>query len=194
MSHFPQEQDKLYKKIYGGISWPGQRPGFICIMGELRQQGPNRFVLLDEFEDFDTGELISRAGAFDVYYRPEKWLSGELDKATKKLLIEFNKGLDPRQPGRRLKISPSRIKALEDDVFRYCFPKLRKSTGPNGELDISKGKMLLNYMSLPQDNEISAIKFGDYPSIEAAIFCITDLEAVESQRQYDKTDNEYAII
>jgi len=196
IEHFPDEQDKFFKRIFGGISFSGERPGFICIIGELRQPGANRFILLDEFESFDSEALIRRAGAFDVYYRPEKWLSGELDKATNKLLLEFNKGLDPRQVGRHLRIIPSRIKGLEDELFKYCFPKLRKMIGPQGDLDISKAKLLLNYMSLPQDSEIGGIKFGDYPAIEAAIFCINDLEVAGdiSGKQYDTVDNEYRMI
>ena len=68
--------------------------------------------------------------------------------------------------------------------------------GRQGEFDISKGKLLLNYLSIIQDAEISTIKPGDYPSIEAAIYCISDLEAAGSKsgKQYSKVFNDYQRI
>jgi hypothetical protein len=191
---FPREQDKLYRKIYGGISFSGERPGYICIVGELRQPVSHRFVLLDEAETFDTEQLIAKAGAFDFFYKPERWLSGELDKATRKLLIEFNKQPDDRKGSRKLRIVPSRLKGLDDQLFRYVYPKLKRMTGQEGELDISKGKLLLNYMSLPQDSEIATIKHGEFPSIESLAFAITDLEVSGSAKKHAKCMNDYKRI
>ena len=175
MNHFPHDQDILYRKIVGGISFPGARPGFIVIVGELKIPIDRKFILLDEFETFDTEVLISRAAALDLFYKPERWSSGEIDKATTKMLSESNRGIS--QPGaRRLRIIPSRIVGLEDEMFRYVYPKLKRMTGPEGELDISKGKMILNYMSLPQDSEVGTVRFGDFPAIESLCFCAMELE------------------
>lgn len=191
IEHFPHSEDLKYRKIVGGISFPGIRPGFIVIVGELRQVTDRKFILLDEYESFDVENLIVRAAALDLYYKPEKWVSGELDKATTKLLMENNRQLS--QPGsRRLRIVPSRIVGLEDEMFRYVYPKLKKIAGENGELDISKGKMLLNYLSLPQDSEISTVRLGDYPSIEALCFATMELaEDVKhtSTSRFAKHDN-----
>ena len=193
--HFPDEQDKLYKRIYGGISFSGTRPGYICLVGELRQQADPRFILLDEAENFDSGQLIAKAAALDFYYKPEIWLSGETDKAVSKLLIEHNQQRDPTKPSRELTIIPSRIMGLEKDLFKYCLPKLKRQIGPQGELDISKGKLLLGYLSIIQDSEISQIKVGDYPSAEAAIYCISDLEMAEQAGQQETSvDNSYEMI
>jgi len=175
MNHFPHDQDILYRKIVGGISFPGTKPGFIVIVGELKQPNDRKFILFDEYESFDVENLIIRAFALDLYYKPEKWVSGELDKATTKLLMENNRQIS--QPGaRRLRIVPSRIVGLENEMFRYVYPKLKRMTGENGELDISKGKMILNYMSLPQDSEVGTVRFGDYPAIESLCFCAMELE------------------
>lgn len=180
--HFPNEQDQLYKRIYGGIGWPGARPGYICIIGELRQPKEHQFILLDEAENFDIESLIARAAALDLYFKPERWFSGEIDKATQKLLTETNK-LPEKIPGSRpIRIIPSRLNSLEDEVFRYVYPKLKRMTGHGGHLDISKGKLLLNYMSLPQDSEISTIKLGEYPSIECLAYVALELEKSKSDK------------
>jgi hypothetical protein len=194
--HFSHEQDRLYKRVFAGISWPLTRPGYICIIAELIQPTEHLYNLLDEYEDFDYEQLISRAGALDYFYRPEKWLSGELDKATKKLLLEANKQPDHRLGSRKLKILPSRLKGLGDELFRYVYPRLKRMSGPEGELDISKGKLLLNYMSLPQDNEIATIGYGDFPAIESLAYAVMELEesGKAGQKRYDKVNNSYTRI
>lgn len=192
---FPREFDKLYSRIYGGISWPGKRPGYICIVGERRRPGEEKFVLLDENEDFDTEQLIAMAGGMDYYYKPERWLAGQINKATLKMLIEFNKVPDDRKGNRRLRLSPSRLQGLDrpqkgpklarkrTQLFTYVYPKLKRMVGDQGELDISRGKMLLSYLSIIQDSDIAATKYGDYPSLEALAFAITDLEVAERTKK-----------
>jgi len=181
--HFPNEQDVLYSRIYGGIAFPGQRPGYIAVAGELRAMGEKRFVLLDEFESFDTQTLIARASGLDAFYRPEKWLTSELTPGIQKSLMDFNKGITLRNPGRRLRLLPSRITGLGDDLFRYSLPKLKSLISEKGQLDISKGRLLLNYLSIIQDSDIAGIKLGEYPAVEAAIYVMNNLEVVVKTKQ-----------
>jgi hypothetical protein len=172
--HFPNSEDVKYKRIYGALAWPGKRPGFICIIGELRQPGLVKFVLLDEKESYDTQDLIKMAGALDLYYKPERWYGDIENRGGMKFLQEYNN--TPQAGSRRLRLVPSRLRDLQDDVFTYLYPRLKGMVGENGSLDISKGAKLLGYMAAPQDSDITQIGWGEYPAIEALAFAVFELD------------------
>ena len=63
------------KAIYGGVSWPGRRPGFAVVVAMSRKKFPegHHICLLDEYESFDMRELIRHCGMLDSKYEPYRW-------------------------------------------------------------------------------------------------------------------------
>lgn len=173
--HFPNSEDVKYKTIFGGMAWPGKRPGFIVIVGELRQPGAVKFVLLDEAEDFDAQVLIKAAAGFDLFYRPERWYTDGENQAALRLVQEVN-STDRTVGSRRLRLVPSQLRGLKDQVFTYLYPRLKRMMGEGGSLDISRGAKILGYMAAPQDSDITQVTWGDYPAIEALAFAVFELD------------------
>jgi hypothetical protein len=190
---FKRSEDIKYRRIYGGISWPGKRPGFIVIVGELKQPRAHKFVLLDESEDFDVQELIKVAEALDFYFKPERWFTNTENKGAMRLVAEANATSDDTRIGsRQLLLLPSRLRQLRSEVFTYLYPRLKRMVGEGGSLDISRGPKVLGYMADPQEQDIQSITWGEYPSIEALAFCVFELDAAGATRQkFDQVFNEY---
>jgi hypothetical protein len=62
-----------FKTIWGGVSLPDKREGCAVVvgMGQERHFGSYDIYLLDEFELYDTYELIKKCFEFDFKYSTE---------------------------------------------------------------------------------------------------------------------------
>ena len=64
------------KEVFGGVSWPGKRPGFAVVLAMDRTRHLDSYdvCLLDEYESFSTRELVRQCSALDSKYRPDRWI------------------------------------------------------------------------------------------------------------------------
>lgn len=190
-AHFDNTEDAKYKRIFAGIGWPGAKPGFIAIVGELRHQVETKFVALDEDESFDTEELVSLAAGLDFFYKPERWIADTEDKANMKAVLYAKP--DRRQYARKLRITPGRLKSLKDKVFRFLVPRLR-STIESGELDITMAPKLMSHLATIEDSQISSMTWGDCPALEAVAFATFELQESKGGKKYSHVHNSYDRI
>lgn len=196
--HFPSEEDRLYKRIYGGVSWPGKRPGFACIVGQLREQTAKGYemVFLDECEAGDIRELVYRCGAFDFYYRPEKWIGDPSNPAARNFIFEMNrenKELEKAMEGRRnFVLQKSPLLDLKNS-FEYFFPVLKTLLEKDNRRLHLKESKLMSYMYQPQDGDIHTMDWGTFPAIESLVFAVLELDrTVNRPRKRQRTaNNEY---
>jgi len=179
-ARFDKDQDKLYRKIYGAVAWPGKRPGFAVVIGQ-NLAPPGNLVLLDELEDSDTRALVRGCGGLDYFYRPDAWLGDPGNQAAMTFIAEMNReNREARQQyGRDFTLRRSRVLDIKN-TFAYLLPTLKKTLG-NGRLRLKEGK-LKSYMLQPQASDLPAIEFGDYPAIEALAFAVLELERTRESR------------
>ena len=66
--------DRYCKAVFGGVAWPGKRPGFAVVvaMDRFKRYGTeeHEICFLDEFESGDICELVKRCGVLDFKYNP----------------------------------------------------------------------------------------------------------------------------
>ena len=194
MEHFSNEQDVLYKKIYGAVAWPGKRPGFCVILGathELGFLGKSKLVFLDEAEETDTRKLVRACGGFDFFYRPDAWLGDTKNAPADEFIREMNKEMKPRLGQRLFSLSRSPVLDMKN-AFEYVYPVLKELLIKDRRRLFLKDSKLQGYMFQPQESDLASIEFGDYPAIEALAFAVLELERSTNRTpQQDVVDNNY---
>lgn len=200
MKRFSNEQDVLYKKIYGAVAWPGKKPGFCVIIGETHELGflgKSKLVFLDELEETDTRKLVRTCGGFDFFYRPEIWLGDTKNAAADKFIREMN--VENRasrnfiKGHRRFRLSRSPILDMKN-AFDYVYPVLKELLEPERRRLFLKDSKLQGYMFGPQESDLASIGFGDYPAIEALAFAVLELEKPPRRPRQEKVVSEYKKI
>lgn len=199
MEHLSQEQDALYKKIYGAVAWPGKRPGFAVIIGQKHEYrlGGYDLVFLDELEESDTRKLVRACGGFDFYFRPEIWIGDTKNEAADKFIQEMNK--ENRASGknleghRRFRLRHSPVLDMKN-AFDYVYPMLKEILEPERRRLFLKDSKLQGYMFQPQESDLASIEFGDYPAIEALAFAVLELERPPRRPRQKQVINDYQKI
>ena len=181
MERFSREEDKKYRKIFGAVAWPGKRPGFAVVVGQNKELhlGGHDIVFLDEFESGDTKALVRVCGGLDYFYRPDIWIGDTKNDAADKFIREMNienKSFERRMEGQRsFKIRRSPLLDMKN-AFAYFFPVLKELLNPDRRrLFLKEGSKLKAYMYQPQESDLPAIQFGDYPSIESLAFAVFEM-------------------
>jgi len=64
------------RALYGGVAWPGKLAGFAVVlaMSRSRHFDSGDIYLLDEYETFDTRELVRQCDVLRFKYRVETWI------------------------------------------------------------------------------------------------------------------------
>lgn len=198
MERFDKEQDKLYRKIYGAVAWPGKRQGFAVVIGQKRERrlGGYDLVFLDEIEESDTRKLVRACGGFDYFYRPEMWLGETKNAAADKFIREMNienKSIEKCREGQRsFKMRRSPVLDMKN-AFDYIYPMLKELLEKDRRRLFLKESKLQGYMFQPQESDLATIEFGDYPAIEALAFAVLELErqAKPKQKRHQFSINNY---
>lgn len=186
--HFPKEQDRLYRRIYGGVAWPGKRPGFAVIVAQ-RKEPPWDLVLLDEVEAPDIRALVRACGGFDFFYKPDGWLGDPENAAACRFVREMNaENREAHAPGRAFHLRRSPALDLKNP-FDYIYPTVKKLLAQQ-RLILKEGKAK-EYMGHPQASDLPALEWGDWPAIEALAFVVLELDRVrdaQPKAHYAKND------
>lgn len=194
---FNKDEDRLYKRIYGGLSMPGRRPGFCCIVGEtcaLNPVGERELVLLDEGERWDSKELIELASGFDFRYMPERWYGDGKDLVSRAIIRAMNISLEGNKGERSFTINHSLV-LNNPKPIQYIFPILKVRLEGVGKKLFPANSLIGNYMRQIPDEEVVALDVGDYPAIESLAFCVLELTRPQSRRPRQKVAiSDYKII
>lgn len=193
MERFSQDEDKKYRRIFGGAAWPGKRPGFAVIVGQQREP-PFDLVLLDEVEGTDIRQVVRACGGFDFFYRPEAWYGNPENRAACQFIREMN--AETRQArtqhSRDFHLRRSPVLDLQN-AFDYTFPTLKKLLSQE-HLLLKEGKCR-EYMGHPQAADLPSLEWGDWPAIEALAFAVLELARVRDARPRPRhAKNEYQRI
>lgn len=201
-----EDLGRCFKAVFGGMSWPGQRPGFAVVAGLGRERHFDSYdtYLLDEFESPDTRALVRQCGVLDHKYEPAQWIADPGNQAADRFLRELNderiaRAPQDHGPGWRLVGSlpdPPRLlhlwrSPLFDDPRPYAFilPELRRLLDESRRQLFLKNSRVRDSLGAMEPNEMATLQLGAYPAIEALGFTVVELRdhgrALDAQGQDD---------
>jgi len=170
----PGEIAERCQAVYGGVAWPGQRPGCAVVLALGREAHFESFHVyaLDEFESADFRELVYQCGALDLRWRPGRWL-GRRNDAADRLIYEMNQ--QNRDGRRRFYLSSSALCEMQQP-YQYFLPELRCLLDPQRrQLFLKDSRLDEHLKSVKPDEDLARLEFGEYPAIEALALAAIEL-------------------
>jgi hypothetical protein len=168
------------KVIYGGVAWPGKQPGFAVIVAMLYEKHFDSYdiYLLEEFESFDTRELVRQCGAMDARYKPAMWIGDNRNDAADRFINEMASELQthtmPAAARRSFCVSPTLMTEM-NQLYAYMLPHLKRLLDPERRVLFLKDSKALSYLASIEENEVADLEFGAYPAIEALAFAVIEM-------------------
>lgn len=190
----PAELRRQVQAVFGGVAWPGRRPGFavVAVLGREKHFDACDIVLLDECESADTRELVRQCGVLDFKYRPDQWVGDPFNGAAERFLNELNDERTaraeaiPARPGLPppRQIWPSRTAVLDmKEPYAYMLPQLKRLLDEDRRrlfLKDSRVKAAMRDVG-PDPAEYTRYEFGEFPAIEALSLVV---EALTEHAEY----------
>jgi len=166
------------KAVFGGVAWPGKRPGFAVVvaMDSKRHFDSYDISLLDEFESVHTRELVRQCGVLDFKYSPERWIGDYKNDAADHFIREMNtdRKKQREKQGQKFVLNPTLILDMEH-LYSYILDELKRLLDKERrQLILKSDSKILNYLSAIEPNNIYKLEFGDYPAIEALAFAVIE--------------------
>ncbi len=202
LEEFPQEQDVMCKRIFGGIAAPSATAaGFAVVIGETVERGfggKPKLVFLDEAESWDSRELVESVGFLNLKYRPQAWLGDTKDVALDAVICETNAEItipEASRGKRKLSITKSELlfgEKPDDRPFALIVPRLNQLLDKARQrLFIAENSKLMSYLKAPQPGDAVAMTFNEHPAISALAFAVFELERPVDIGIHEDCDNEY---
>jgi len=182
------------RAIYGGVAWPGKRPGFAVVLGMGNDKHFDSYdiYLLDEFESIDTRELVRQCGVMDLKFLPERWIGDDRNDAADKFIWEMNsercKPDDSQINMRCLSICPTQILEMAFP-YQYILPELKRLLNKGRRQLFLKSSKVLDSLAAIEPQGLSTLELGEFPSIEALAFAVIDLRLYGSHRRKSNCRN-----
>jgi len=165
------------KAIWGGVSWPGKRPGYAVVIGMGQEPHFDSYdtydtYVMDEFECDRLPTLIRQCGVLDKKWCPDCWI-GPPENDAADLLIQETK--DRFSEG-SFSLTPTILTEM-DSLYPYIVGKLDELTHPERKRLWLKGAQAGSYLSSLDEAEesIAELGLGDYPALEALAFVVIEL-------------------
>jgi len=173
------------RSIWGGVSWPGKRPGLAIVvaMENMPHFDSHDIFLLDEYESFDTRQFVRQIGAFDLkygimmnkIYTPDsldKWIGDNMNDAASRFIQTMNE--EHVRANCRFSLNSTLMLEMES-LYPYILPQIKELLSADRRTLYLKDSKIVNYLSEIEETEISELKFGEYPAIEAVAFAVIEM-------------------
>ena len=176
----PKELKQQCKAIYGGVSWPGKRPGFVAIVGMSRNKHLDNYdiYLLAEYESIYIREIVRQSGVLDFEYQPKVWYGDNQNDAADEFIREMNQEFtsseNSQEHQRHFSVHSTRILEMEK-VYPYILESTRRLLDKNRRQLYLKESKILGYLNNISPLDASALEFGDYPALEALAFSVLEM-------------------
>ena len=217
-SYNVQQLQCYCRAIYGGVAWPGKRPGFAVVVGmDHKFLSDSRDVfLLEEFESCDVRRLVRQCGALDLKYHislhrsysldaPDRWIGDYKHDAASRFIQERNEELQrvhgQNDQGRRFNLDSTPMLDMEKGLYSYILPRIKELMHPERRRLFLKDSRVLNYLSEVEESDLAELELGDYPAIEALAFAVIEMldhdrrsraYAANAYEEEDENPNNYA--
>ena len=192
------EMNKCCKAIFGGVSWPGKRPGYAVVvaMDLHRRFDSYEVCVLAEYESPSVRELVRQCDILDYTYEPKKWIGDWKNDAADKFIRELNSEKTKQVPKFRVNLTPM----LEmENLYPYMLDELKRLLRKDKRMLYLKDAKVVNYLSeIGPDIDIPSLKLGEYPAIEATCFAVLSMlieqkNLIERPKLPMKQDRTYSI-
>ena len=164
------------RAICGGVAWPGKlRPGFVVVLAIVYSDERKlwEIYLLEEYESFNTRELIRQCGLLHSKYEPYRWFGDTTNDSAEEFMFEMRD-----ESG----FSTSETDLTEMEPFYpYALGKLKELCDEEHRRLFLKNSKVLNYMAEIEQGQVVELKRGDFPALEALIYAVVEgLRTAES--------------
>ena len=177
------------RAVWGGVSWPGKRPGFAVVIGmDYKPHFDSHDIfLLDEYESFDLRKLVRQCGALDVKYgislrggygpAPGRWVGDFKNDAASRFIFEVNaeQHRDGSEQGREpFNLTPTLMLEMEN-LYSFLLPQLKDFLTADHRQLFLKDSKIVGYLSEIEDAQISELLPGEYPAVESLAFAVIEM-------------------
>lgn len=167
-----------YRRVVGGLAWPGAKPGFACVVAEGFKDRTLRdypYYVLAEVEDMGVERLLQKVFDLQCRWKVEEWF-GQIEQA----MMHFVYGFNAQQEDRKMegvRVQPAPL--IEEPACFKFYTDLLFGRLSNKSLHIGDDKKLSVYLfDLPPDKRVSASPL-DYPAVAALGFAVAALKTYE---------------
>ncbi|MHC4117013.1 MAG: hypothetical protein ACYSWO_05865 [Planctomycetota bacterium] len=184
------------KAVYGGVSWPGIRPGFavVAAMDRARHLDSHDVCLLDEFESYDVRELVRQCGVLHFKYRPDQWIGDWRNDAASRFIREMNEEAEHK---REFSLCWTAMLDMEQ-LYQYVLAEIRSLLAPDRRQLFLKDSKIPGYLSEIEGSEVGELERGAYPAIEALAFAVVEMrraaKAEYEDRFYQPVDDDPPLL
>lgn len=172
-----KEMRNRVRTVWGGVSWPSKRPGFVVVlaMDSKEHFDTHDIYLLDEYESFDTREIVWQMGVMDAQYGilrndgylPDttgQWVGDYKNEAAAGFIDEMNKQLGSKYEQMVLDYT---ILLEMKNVYSFILPLIKDLLDTERRTLYLKDSKVIDYLSEIEETEIADLKIGEFPAIEA---------------------------
>jgi len=191
------EMNKCCRAIFGGVSWPGKRPGYAVIvaMDKFRRFESYEVCILAEYESTSVRELVRQCGVLDYQYEPKKFIGDWKNDAADKFIREMNSERTKQEHKFSVNLTPM----LEmENLYPYMLDELKRLLDANRRMLFLKDARVVNYLSEIEAEDIASLELGEYPAIEATCFGVLTMlieqkNLIERPKMPKVQDRSYSI-
>jgi hypothetical protein len=191
------EMNKCCKAIFGGVSWPGKRPGYAVVvaMDKHRRFDSYEVCVLAEYESPSVRDLVRQADILDYTYEPKKWIGDWKNDAADKFIRELNSEKTKQVPKFSVNLTPM----LEmENLYPYMLDELKRLLDEKRRMLYLKDAKVVNYLSEIEEEDIASLGLGEYPAIEATCFAVLSMlieqkNLIKRPKMPMKQDRSYSI-
>jgi len=167
--------ERCCKAVYGGIAWPGKRPGFTVVvtMDRFEQYGTQIYeiCLLDEVESQNMWELVKQCGTLDFKYNPSVWIGDNKNPTADQFIRDINS----ETHGRSLSIQRTSMLDM-DRPYQHILQNIGHMLNDERRELFLKGSRIVEYLrEIREDAEIE-LELGEYPAIEALAYAVLEMK------------------
>jgi hypothetical protein len=171
------ELNHCCKAIYGGVSWPGKRPGcaVIVAMNHAQPSGSHEVCLLAEFESESVREVVRQCGILDFKYAPETWIGDGDYGAAARFIDEINENRREREQSIFSLSEPFELLEMKP-LYPFILDEMKRLLAQDRRrLFLPGDSKIPNYLSGIAGGEIAELELGAYPAVEALAFAVIEI-------------------
>lgn len=195
------EVNKACRAIYGGVSWPGKRPGYAVVvaMDLHRRFDSYEVCVLAEYETSSVRELVRQADILDYTYEPTKWIGDWKNDAADKFIRECNSEKNKQVPKFSVNLTPM----LEmENLYPYMLDELKRLLREDRRMlelkESAVSRYIMEFGEPGKTDDIASFKLGEYPAVEALCFGVLTMlidqkNLVNRPKLPMKQDRSYSI-
>jgi hypothetical protein len=199
------------KAVWGGVAWPGERPGFAVILGmdTIPHFDNYDIALLDEFESFDMRQLVRQCGVFDFKYQPSRWIGDCRNDAADRFIKDMNaeylagnfpspeklneynlppKPKEHQNPRWSFNLAPTCLVDMKP-LYPYLIYELKPLLDQSRRRLFLKDSKVKNHMRI-EGSEQATLEYGAYPAIEALAFTVIEMRRFGQKRDQHFNESE----